>query len=395
MLQFDRQIVKMAMATAVDELTEEDESKFTSLDLDLDSNNIDIDNMPKRDGRKGKKANCLLQSSDLTLQQFADCSMPQSCSRVKKSVVGATAPLSVISKSSSQQEIKEEELDWFEKDLDDFVIDDKQEEEEEEDSCVVISKPAKKEKKVERKEEKSGVNWPIDLWDILSNYIHPEDISRFSRLCKSCYAITQLSSFWRRLYYRFYIPDGSVRVPVHLKPHSMEKLHGLRARAIRSMFILNSTLASRVASKGCMDDEPHVLRGQRCLLAWHQPAATRGWQFCFKFQKPYFQCLSSRPVRKEDVYNGYNDPFYNPEEGCSVLQVTCCHFASVAAVMGLLLNQVYLTLSSGLRHHRLRLHFDSRPVAHHSKTSDVVVVIDDVLGIKVMPWWHPQYPFNT
>ena len=51
------------MATAVDELTEEDESKFTSLDLDLDSNNIDIDNMPKRDGRKGKKANCLLQSS--------------------------------------------------------------------------------------------------------------------------------------------------------------------------------------------------------------------------------------------------------------------------------------------------------------------------------------------
>ena len=56
------------MATAVDELTEEDESKFTSLDLDLDSNNID--NMPKRDGRKGKKANCLLQSSGKYQEKF-------------------------------------------------------------------------------------------------------------------------------------------------------------------------------------------------------------------------------------------------------------------------------------------------------------------------------------
>ncbi|XP_005106732.1 transmembrane protein 183 [Aplysia californica] len=368
---------------------------MASTDEDWDYSSESEDEMPK-DGRKGRKRQGLLQTSDLKLQDFADCSMPQSCSRVKKSVVSATAPAALPKASSGQKfvEKEEEELNWFEKELEDFVIDDQaQGGEEEEDVAIANKKPEGKKKKVKKEEDKTGYVYPLDFWYILSSYIDPEDIGRFSGLCKASHSVTQLAGFWRKLYHRYYAGRADP-LPEFLRPSAMEKLHGLRARVIRTMFRIYPPLAARVASKGPMEDEPHDLKGHRCLLAWHQPA-TKGWQFCFKFQKPSLQALSSRPVSKEDVYNGYDDLFYHPDEGCSVLQVTCCHFSSVASVMGLLLNQVYVTLSSGFRYHRLRLHFDSRVNACHNAPSDVVVVLDDVLAIRVMQWWHPNYPFTS
>ena len=76
-------------------------------------------------------------------------------------------------------------------------------------------------------------------------------------------------------------------------------------------------------SAGPFDTDPHTLVGYRCLLVWHQPSQGK-WHFCFKLQKPSLgkQTCNTRPSYLEDVRNGYNNLFYNPEEGCCVLQVT-------------------------------------------------------------------------
>ncbi|KAK0042003.1 transmembrane protein 183 [Biomphalaria pfeifferi] len=351
-----------------------------------------------RDGKKAKRrhGHGLLSSSDVSLLDFADARIPQSCGRLRKSVISG---MGAIPKTASAQNIvqkeEEETLSWFEKDLEDFVIGDEPEQDEEDESGVkesssVNSKDLKKKK---RENCSGGIVYPADLWFLIGKYIHPEDIGRFAGTCQAARFVTHTSAFWRDLYVRYY-GKGKDGLPEHVKPHSMEKLHGLRARVIRAMFILYQPLAQRVQGRGPMEDEPHLLIGNRCLLAWHQPAP-KGWLFCFKFQKPSLQPLASKPATKIDIYKGYNDLFYNPEGGCSVLQVTCCHFASVQAVMGLLMNQVYVTLSAGFRHHRLRLHFDSRYTSNNHSSSETMVVLDDVISIKVMKWWYPGYPFTS
>ncbi|CAL1540897.1 unnamed protein product [Lymnaea stagnalis] len=353
--------------------------------------------MPKG-GKKGKRRQDLVNSSDISLLDFANARIPQSCGRLKKSVVnpsGAGAMPKSVSAQKLVDKEDEEVLSWLDRDLEDFVIEDIPEEDEEDTALPAAAHTPIKDINKKKKEKGlgGGIIYPADLWFLIGNYVHPEDVGRFAGICRGSYTVTNTAAFWRKIYKRYYY-KGKEGLPEHVKPHSMEKLHGLRARVIRSMFFLYQPLVSRVQSRGPMEDEPHVLKGHRCLLAWHQPA-TKGWLFCFKFQKPSFQSLTSRPSNKLDVYHGYNDLFYNPEGGCSVLQVTCCHFASVASVMGLLLNQIYVTLSAGFRHHRLRLHFDSRIISSNQSSSEMVVVLDDVISIKLLQWWYPGYPFTS
>lgn len=336
-------------------------------------------------------------TSDFTVNDFANCTVRSGCGRLKKSMTNNTnsgALANALTGAAKETEAvgQAEELEWFEKDLEDFVIEDKPDVSEEAEDLVnekVVSLPKTKKKK-KTEEESAGLLYPEDLWYILSEYIDPEDVGRFSGICHAAHQVTRLSAFWRKLYARHY--RDAPGLPDYAKPAGMERLHGLRARVIRSLFVLYPQLATRVQAKGPMEEEPHSLKGHRCLVMWHQPGP-KGWQFCFKFQKPALEPLSSRPSRKLDVYNGFNDLHYNPEEGCSVLQVTCCHFSSDAAVMGLLLTQVYLTLSTGFRHHRLRLHFDTRVTNNHNSPCDNIVVLDDVVAIKIFQWWHPSYPF--
>ena len=45
-----------------------------------------------------------------------------------------------------------------------------------------------------------GVNYPYDLWEILSQYISPECVGKFASLCKSAYLSINCASFWLNLH---------------------------------------------------------------------------------------------------------------------------------------------------------------------------------------------------
>lgn len=45
-----------------------------------------------------------------------------------------------------------------------------------------------------------GIDYPLDIWFILSEYIPPEAVAKFARICKSSYYVTNTAKFWLNLY---------------------------------------------------------------------------------------------------------------------------------------------------------------------------------------------------
>lgn len=355
-------------------------------------------------GRKGKRRQDYL-ANDLTLYDFADSARPAGCTRIKKGAANST--IKEVKKLSGTgtgiMQAEEEEVGWFDKDIEDFDVPLPEcSEDEEEDNAKTL--PATVKGKARQRgrcsaseQEKTGVAYPSDLWYVLSQHIDPEDVRKFATLCKDAYGATRTCQFWRNVYERFYNKDKEL--PADLKPHSIERIHGLRARCIRALYFLSPVLSERVQPKGPFDADPHSLIGYRCLLVWHQPSQGK-WHFCFKLQKPslHLQTCNTRPAYLEDIRKGYNNLFYNPEEGCCVLQVTSSHFASTSPhVMGQLLSAVHMSLSHGFRHQRLRLSFDSTRVSETQSpvSHDLECVLDPAMAVRIYHWWDPNYPFPT
>lgn len=48
-----------------------------------------------------------------------------------------------------------------------------------------------------------GVEYPLDIWYLISEYIRPEDVSTFARICKSALHVVSTAKFWFRLYRRY------------------------------------------------------------------------------------------------------------------------------------------------------------------------------------------------
>lgn len=50
-----------------------------------------------------------------------------------------------------------------------------------------------------------------------------------------------------------------------------------------------------------------------------------------------------------------------------------------------------------MRHHRVRLLFQDSPIQRGRKRMDQVgiqVLLDPVLSVRLVDWWHPLYPFS-
>lgn len=73
-------------------------------------------------------------------------------------------------------------------------------------------------------------------------------------------------------------------------------------------------------------------------------------------------------------------------------QVTCQSFYEVPPLMGMILTSVSVVLSQGFRHHRMHLGFNTGCHVSRDILPECTVVLDTVVNIVVMDWWHPKYP---
>ena len=100
------------------------------------------------------------------------------------------------------------------------------------------------------------VTLPYDVWELIGNYILPESIRTFSRICKDSYAVTNQPPFWVRLHRDFH--PFELNTPItHIK--------GLKKNVIRHLFINYLPFASRLNSSHAKIYDPHTLIDLICL----------------------------------------------------------------------------------------------------------------------------------
>uniref|UniRef100_A0A9J7Y0V9 Transmembrane protein 183A n=1 Tax=Cyprinus carpio carpio TaxID=630221 RepID=A0A9J7Y0V9_CYPCA len=224
-----------------------------------------------------------------------------------------------------------------------------------------------------------------------------EDVCRFSLICKNAWTATCTAAFWTRLYKRHYNLDADL--PDRLQPDSIAKMRCLRARVIRSLFHLYEPFSLRVSKSPLLPEStPTTLLNSKCLLFWvNKVSGSRSepmWEFNFKFVKLPTKgkngCSLSLQLPRQ-----YKDVHTNPDSDCYLLRVTTLNFIFTSVVMGMTLTLFTINVSTDMRHHRVRLEFQDSPVIRGKKLrgeQGVQVVLDPVHSMRLMDWWHPQYP---
>lgn len=92
------------------------------------------------------------------------------------------------------------------------------------------------------------VDYHIDIWHHISKHIEPEDVGRFSLICRKTAYVTSTSEFWKHMYHRHATDVTMDALPDRLRPqHIFAERRGLRANVIRSLFIVHRPFVDRLA----------------------------------------------------------------------------------------------------------------------------------------------------
>ena len=128
--------------------------------------------------------------------------------------------------------------------------------------------------RLEQQTEKEGINYPYDLWEILSEYISPESVSKFACLCRSAYISTNRVSFWLTLYQvyadqvsrKVFKKSGKEILPNKLQSDYVNRFcqGNLRSNVIRSLFFTHEPFKQRLLSLHNKID-PHAIVGLLCI----------------------------------------------------------------------------------------------------------------------------------
>ncbi|KAJ8260409.1 hypothetical protein GJAV_G00181780 [Gymnothorax javanicus] len=121
------------------------------------------------------------------------------------------------------------------------------------------------------------------------------------------------------------------------------------------------------------------------------------WEFNFKFlkqsTKPRNGCSSGLQLPRQ-----YAEVHTNPDMDCCLLQVTTLNFIFISVVMGMTVTKFTISVSTDMRHHRVGLVFQDAPLVRGKKPRPdlgVQVVLDPVHSVRLIDWWHPQYPTSA
>ncbi|XP_064160189.1 transmembrane protein 183A [Anguilla rostrata] len=281
------------------------------------------------------------------------------------------------------------------------------------EDCVKGSRKKKNKRRKENGDCCDGEEYPVDIWLVLASYIRPEDICTFALICKNAWTVTCTAAFWTRLYRRYYSLDADL--PLRLQPDCMGKMRCLRACVIRSLFHLYEPFSARISKTPMLPEAtPTCLLNSKCLLFWvnkivgSRPSSPM-WEFNFKFLKQVWVWAwgSGFGVRG----SGFRRLFFQPQlkrqhrlqlqqtvhinRPAELLQVTPSLSSPVG---GMTLSRFTISVSTDMRHHRVGLAFQDSPVLRgRSLRGDpgVQVVLDPVHSVRLIDWWHPQYPTSA
>jgi len=252
--------------------------------------------------------------------------------------------------------------------------------------------------------------YPQDFWHLLSKFIKPEEVGVFALICRQTYKISQSQSFWRHLYSKYFDPFEHSDLPVRLKSECMSRPKGLRAGVIKMLHMTYAPFLEKQAKESSLWPDPHLLTGRICLVNWSNKIAKKTVFFYFKLKDPNLKtnltnCDQEYDISDDDedigdsqhtkkLIDDLSDIGHNPEEGCRILQVSGNCWSAIPPVIGLKLLGVTLSVSHGMRFHKLKLQFGS-PLSDKMRNPDqnetTQVLIDNVCGMKVLDWWNPQY----
>lgn len=240
----------------------------------------------------------------------------------------------------------------------------------------------------------TGNEYPFDVWFLISQQIRPEDIGRFAAICKTSYAVVCSAQFWLSIYRRFY--NFQPHLPRCLQPDCMSRLYGLKASVVRALQFTYTPYINRLKKATAFEENLHVLCKRQCVLMWHELHKDQ-WMYYFKLKKvDKTTQVRETKNRKFDLLEILEDVCANVDENCRILRVTCSDFIPIPSVLGQTLNSVYMTLSSSSCVTQLRLRFGSGIHVCDMHTPDAaVVVLNSVIGVKILDWWHPLYPHDN
>lgn len=239
-----------------------------------------------------------------------------------------------------------------------------------------------------------GKDYPMDIWFLISEYIRPEDVGRFASICKTSFAVTNTAKFWFSLYKRYYhnVPN----LPERLQPECMLRRYGIKSSVVRALYYTYIPFVERLRSTMPFEKHPDCLNKQLCVLMWFHKK-NDWWSYCFKMkEKNGIPLPRNSDSNKPDLIEMLEDVSANSEENCRILEVVCKEFTAVPTVQGLSLNSAIMNLSMTLRH-KLQMVFNSGVtyVSHKSSgSSTTTVILDGVVSVKILDWWHPLYPHN-
>jgi len=293
-------------------------------------------------------------------------------------------------------------------DTDDDIPDDWTEREEE-DEIISISKV-----EISIPQPVNGIHIEnhTDFWHLLSRYIQPSEVGKFALICKSSYFTVASQGFWRKLYLRHYKPLLHYDLPERFQPECMSRPKGLRASVIKMLHQTHQPFLERQSQDSSIWPDPHVLTGRTCTLQTSNRIGKRNIYHYFKLtemKRTKLLTVASQEDFNEEVDEeeddigdkrktqkllaDLSDIYFNSEEGSKVLQVNSANWSSIPPVMGQKLMSVSLSVSHGMRYHKLKLTFGSGLAATRATLDQESsqVIIDSVCSIKILDWWRPQY----
>lgn len=244
---------------------------------------------------------------------------------------------------------------------------------EEEDNVTPTRKnPKKKPLKSDTTQLDTGIEYPLDIWYILSTYIRPEDVGRFAAICKASNEVVHSATFWFATYKRHY----KNTLPECLQPHNL-RTYGLRSIVVRAIHELYPTY---IEHRKLHDSANlHPVHHTQCVLCW------------YRFKSSYhiyaFKLLKRNAVRRRE--NQTNDVFANSEQDHIVFLILTQNLIPLPQVLGLTLTSTAFQSKYGTLDLCFTCGFS--PI---ESASTIRIKFDRVVHFELLNWWHPNYPFN-